>query len=152
MSFRHSSTYHLSITHEVNAILLAYTAKLGLKVRLTNIGALKINGSTLKMFGIVLASVQVVDNLGRAQFFQETFLLANIRIDVILDTLAKPLPMIKRVQIINQKKFAAAALKLIEKAFVVHVCSLDTIKSIYLAQEVQVVSLMAGKVNVLKTI
>lgn len=41
---------------ELNTITLAYTAKLGLKVQPTNVGAQKIDGSTLKIFGMALAS------------------------------------------------------------------------------------------------
>ena len=38
------------------------------------------------MFGIVLADFQVEDNLGKAWFFQDTFLLADISAEVVLDT------------------------------------------------------------------
>ena len=64
---------------------LAYASKLGLKVHPTNVKAQKIDGSTLKTFGIVLASFQVKDKLGRARFFQKTFLLADINVKVVLD-------------------------------------------------------------------
>ena len=69
---------------EVNAMSPAYTSKLGLKVHHTNIGAQKIDGSTLETFGMVLASFQVEDKLERAWFFQETFLLADISAEVVL--------------------------------------------------------------------
>ena len=36
------------------------------------------------MFGMVIAGFQVIDKLGRAQFFQETFVSANTIIEVIL--------------------------------------------------------------------
>ena len=58
---------------EVNAMTPGYASKLGLKVRPTDGGAQKIDDSTLETFGMVLASFQVEDKLGRAQFFQETF-------------------------------------------------------------------------------
>ena len=61
-----------------------YILKLGLKVRSTDVRAQKIDGSTLETFGMVLASFQVEDTLGRAQFFQETFLLADLSIEVVL--------------------------------------------------------------------
>ena len=54
---------------EVNAMTPGYASKLGLKVRPTNVGAQKIDGSTFEMFGMVLASFQVEDTLGRAWFF-----------------------------------------------------------------------------------
>ena len=50
---------------EVNAMSPAYASKLGLKVHHTNVGAQKIDGSTLKTFGMVLASFQMEDKLGR---------------------------------------------------------------------------------------
>lgn len=59
-------------------------AKLDLKVRPTNIKALKIDDSKLKTFGIILASFQVNNNFGKAQFFRETFLLADTKINVVL--------------------------------------------------------------------
>ena len=69
---------------EINAMTRAYASKLGLQVYHSNVGAQKIDGSTLQMFGIVLANFQVEDKLGRTRFFQETFLLANISIEVVL--------------------------------------------------------------------
>ena len=70
---------------EVNAITPAYTSKLGFRVRHTDVGAQKIDGSTLQTFGMVLANFQVEDKLGRTRFFQETFLLPNISAEIVLD-------------------------------------------------------------------
>ena len=69
---------------KVNAMTLTYAAKLGLKVRKTDIKAQKINGSTLETFEMVLVDFQVEDKLGRARFFQKTFLLADISMEVVL--------------------------------------------------------------------
>ena len=69
---------------KVNAMTPRYASKLGLKVRPTDVGAQKIDGSTLKTFGMVLASFQVEDTLRRAQFFQEIFLMADLSIKVVL--------------------------------------------------------------------
>ena len=63
---------------------LGYTLKLSLKVRFTNVEAQKINGSNLKTFGMVLASFQVEDTLRTTRFFQETFLLTDLNIKVVL--------------------------------------------------------------------
>ena len=41
---------------KVNAITLGYALKLGLKICFTNVKTQKIDGSTLEIFGIVLAS------------------------------------------------------------------------------------------------
>ena len=69
---------------EVNAMTPAYASKLGLRVRHTNVGAQKIDGSTLQTFEMVLADFQVEDKLGKARFFQKTFLLADISAEVVL--------------------------------------------------------------------
>ena len=45
----------IDLGSEVNAMTPTYTAKLGLKVRKTNIGTQKIDGFTFEIFEIVLA-------------------------------------------------------------------------------------------------
>ena len=149
-----------------------YALKLGLKVRPTDVGAQKIDGSTLETFGMVLASFQVEDTLGRARFFQETFLLADLSVEVVLGmpfltlsnaniqfaqkeltwrsyTTAEALPTTKRVEIIDRKEFAKAALDEHVEAFVVHVTSLSlNSMSIHPAREAQIASLVAEEVKI----
>ena len=62
----------------------AYAKKLGLWMRKTNVGAQKIDRSSLDTFGMVITSFQVQDKLERARIFQKTFLMADTRIDVVL--------------------------------------------------------------------
>ena len=69
---------------KVNAMTLGYISKLSLKVRSINIGAQKIDNSTLEMFEMVLASFQVKNKFGRFWFFQETILLAELSVEVVL--------------------------------------------------------------------
>ena len=56
----------LDFRSEVNVMTLAYATNLGLKVRVTNVGAQKIDGSLLATYSMVIASFQVVDKLGRS--------------------------------------------------------------------------------------
>ena len=63
---------------------LDYAQKLGLKIQKTNIKAQKIEDSILKTFKIVIADFQVKDKIDRSRFFQKTFLMANIKFEVIL--------------------------------------------------------------------
>lgn len=137
---------------------LTYTAKLNLKVWPTNVGAQNIDNSTLEMYKIVLANFQVDDKYIRLQFFQETFLVTNISINVILRILfltlsntniafadwnliwksytsTKTLLTTKQLQIINWKKFVAVALDSTEEVFVVYMTYLGTEISMYLAQK-----------------
>ena len=111
----------------------AYTKKLGLRIWKTNIGTEKFDGSILETYGMVIAGFQIQDKFEKARFFQETFLVADIGVKIVLGMsflalskvemdfakkkltwkayiIAKTLPTTKRVQIINPKKFAKAAL------------------------------------------
>ena len=69
---------------EVNVMTLAYAKKLGLRTQKSDVRAQKIDGSSLKTFGMVIAGFQVINKLGRVRFFQETFPLANTMMEVVL--------------------------------------------------------------------
>lgn len=121
----------------------AYTKQLGLWTQKTDVGAQKIDGSLLETDKMVTAGSQVMDGLGKARFFQETFLLADISMEVVFEmlfltlsnvdiqfakkkltkrpyTAVKALPTIKQVELINKRKFAKASLDKRIEAFVVH--------------------------------
>ena len=149
-----------------------YVSKLDLKVRPTNVGVQKIDGSTVKTFEMVLASFQLEDKLGLTRYFQETFLLADINRKVVLGmpflilsnaniqfakkelawrsyTSAEALPTTKQVEIINKKEFVRAALDKNVEAFVVHVTSLSlNLILIHPAKEAQIVSLIVKEVKI----
>ena len=158
---------------EVNAMTPAYAAKLGLKVRKTDIGTQKIDGSIFETFGMALADFQVEDKLGRARFFQETFLLADISAEVVLGmpfltlsnanvqfvekeltwrsyTTAKALPTTKRVELINKKEFAKTALDENSETFVVHVASFNLLPGIHPDRKAQIASLLTEEVKILE--
>ena len=88
------------------------------------------------------------DKLGKARFFQETFLLANTSIEIILGmpflalsnadiqfpkkkltwksyTTIEALPNTKQVESIDKKEFAKAALDTESETFVMHVSALE---------------------------
>ena len=121
-----------------------FARKLGLKVRKTNVGAQKIDGSALETFGMVIADFQVEDKANRPRFFQETFLVADTQFEVILGmpflkisnadvsfgkgtltwktyTTNEALPTTEQVQIIDKKDFVIAALDADSEMFVVHI-------------------------------
>ena len=74
----------INLSSKVNAMTPAYAKQLGFQVRKTDVGAQKIEGSLLRTFGMVIAGFQVEDKLGKIRFFQESFLLAKISIEVVL--------------------------------------------------------------------
>ena len=122
---------------------LDYAQKLGLKIRRTYIGAQKIDGSTLETFKMIIANFQVEDKASRPKFFQETFLVADTKFEIILRMLFlkisnaevsfgekiltwsiyisnKALLTTKQVQIIDSKEFVIAALDIDSEIFVMH--------------------------------
>ena len=72
---------------KINSMTPVYAKKLGLRTRKTDVGAQKINSSLLKTYGMIIAAFQMKNKLGRARFFQETFLLADISMKVVLKML-----------------------------------------------------------------
>ena len=152
----------------------AYAKRLDLQTSKTNMKAQKIDGSLIKTFKIVIASFQVIDKLNRVQFFQETFLLANISIEVVFKmpffifnnantyfnkqeliwssyTIAETLFTTRRIKLIYKQDFAIAALNKKIKDFVVYINSLDLRLSmtIHLVKKAQIALLLAKKINIL---
>ena len=74
----------LDLDSKVNAINPVYAKKLGLCVRQTDVGAQKIDGSHLDSFGIVITGFSLQNKLGKVRFFQETFVVADTRMEVVL--------------------------------------------------------------------
>ena len=130
----------------------AYAKKLGLRIRQTNVGAQKIDGSHLNIFGIVTAGFSLQNKLGKVQFFQKTFLMTDTRIEVVLGMLfltfsnadirfveqklvwrnysaVEALPTTQRAKIINKKEFTTAALNKEDKTFVVHMATVSVVDS-----------------------
>ncbi len=63
----------------------AFALKLGLKIWETNVGAQKIDGITLKTYEIVVSTFSVLDKDGRMRFFEKSFLLTNIKSDMVFE-------------------------------------------------------------------
>ena len=69
---------------EVNAIHPSFAKQLGLPIRSTDVGAQKIDGTTLDTHGMVVAAFSVENKANRVRFFEETFLVANVSPEVVL--------------------------------------------------------------------
>ena len=123
--------------------------------------AQKIDGSYLDIFGIVIVGFSLQNKLEKIWFFQETFLVADTRIKVVLRipffTLsnsnrrfaerelvwktysgAKALPMTWRVEIIDKKEFALAVLNEENKTFVVHIVAFSIDSNVHASWRVKI--------------
>lgn len=61
--------------------------KLGFTLRLTNVSNQKVDSSPLKTYDMVLAKFLLQDSIEKVRFFEETFLLADISMKVVLKML-----------------------------------------------------------------
>lgn len=90
--------------NEVNAIIPVYIAKLGFIIRKVSVKAQNIDGMALETYGMVLASFLLQNSLGRVWFFEETFLLADTSMKVVLRMLFLSLNNVN-VKIAELRKF-----------------------------------------------
>ncbi len=68
----------------INAMSQTFAQQLGLKIRKINVGAQKIDGTTLETYGMVVSTFSVLDKDGRERFFEKSFLLADVSPDIVL--------------------------------------------------------------------
>ena len=69
---------------ELNVMNPMFTFKLGLRFRKTNVRAQKIDGITPETNAIVVSTFSLLDKDGQERFFEESFLLADVKSDVVL--------------------------------------------------------------------
>ncbi len=69
---------------KVNTMTPAFAAKLGLSTWPTGVSAKKIDGSPLTTYTMAVAAFSLPDSLGKVQFFEETFLLADTSMKMVL--------------------------------------------------------------------
>ncbi len=72
---------------KVNAISQAFSQQLGLKICKTNIRVQNIDGTTLETYKIVVSIFSMSDKNSRKRFFEESFLLADIKQDIVFGML-----------------------------------------------------------------
>ena len=77
----------INLESEVNAIYITFVKELGLLIRPIDIGAQKIESSTLDTYGMVVAAFLVTDKANQVGFFEKTFLVANFSPKVVLGML-----------------------------------------------------------------
>lgn len=163
----------INLDSKVNAMHPTYAKKLGFVIWKINVKAQKIDGTILKNFGIVIAAFSVDNRAKKICFFEKTFLLDNISMNVALGmfffilsnadvyftnwrlywrfyTVTKALQTTHCVEFINQKEFAIAALGENDKVFVVHMVSLaiGSKISIHPSWAAQLTSLIADEAPV----
>ena len=85
--FKDQTEALLDSKSEVNAMSPAFASQLGLRIWKTNVGAQNINGTTLETYGIVVSTFSLSDKDGQERFFEESFLLANVKPNTVFNIL-----------------------------------------------------------------
>ena len=146
--------------------------QLGRTIWKTNVGAQKINGTTLEIYGMVVTIFSMLDKDGRKRFFEESFRLANVKPEIVhgmpfltisnadVDFQARNLrwrsyitkdvlPTTRQVELIRKKEFAAAALDPEYEALVVYVAALsvDSSDEVHPSKKAQIALLKVDKAS-----
>ena len=64
-----------------------FIEKLDLIIQSINIIAQKIDGTTFKIYKMIVAVFLIINQVNRVKFFEETFLIANISLDIVCEML-----------------------------------------------------------------
>ena len=88
ITFKDQTKALLDSESEINAISSAFASQLGLRIWKITVGAQKIDGITLEIYGMVVFTFSLLDKDGRERFFKESFLLADIKPDTMLRILS----------------------------------------------------------------
>ena len=133
---------------KVNAIHPFFVKQLCLPIKPTDVGAQKIDGTTLDTHGMIVAAFSVVDKTNRIRFFEKTFLVFNISPEIVLGmsfltlssadvdfsgkdlrwrtyTTKEVFPTTKHVKLVGKKEFTAAALNPEYETYIVHIAFLS---------------------------
>ncbi len=170
VTFKDQTKALLDSRSEDNAMSQVFAQQLGLKIRKTNVRTQKIDDTTLETYGMVVSTFSVLDKDRRERFFEESFLLADVSPDIVLEmpfltmsnanvdfqardlqwrsyTIGEVLLTTKQVELIGKKEFAAAALVPEHEAFVVHVAALsvDSGDEMHPSKRAQIAHLKVGE-------
>ncbi len=84
ITFKNQTEALLDSKSKVNVMSQAFAHQLGLKICKTNVKAQKIDGTTLETYKMVVSICSISDKDGRERFFEESFLLADVKPDIVL--------------------------------------------------------------------
>ncbi len=172
VTFKDQTEALLDPGSEINAMSQVFAQQLGLKICKTNLGAQKIDGTTLETYEIVVSTFSILDKNGRERFFEENFLLADVKPNIVFEmpfltisntdvdfqawelqwrsyTTGNVLPTTRQVELIGKKEFAAVALDPEHEVFIVHVAalSLDSGDEVHPSRRAQIADLKADEAS-----
>ena len=77
----------IDLKSEVNTMHPSFAKQLGLLIQSIDVGAQKIDGTTLDTYEMVVAAFSMVNKANQVRFFEKTFLVANVSPEVVFGML-----------------------------------------------------------------
>ena len=134
---------------EVNIIYPSFANQLGLLIKPIDVRAQKIYGTMLDTHEIIVAAFLIVDKANQIRFFEETFLVANVSLEIVFGilfltlsstgidflgqelwwrtyTTKEALSTTRRIKLVGKKEFAAAALNPEHEIYIIYIASLKS--------------------------
>ena len=134
----------LDLDSKYNTIYLTFAKELGFSIRPIDVGAQKFDGIILKTFRIVVAAFLVTYKANQERFFEETFLVANISLEIVFEIsflilsgadvnflgqklwwrayiIKKAFPTTRRIELVGKKEFTVAVLDLEDETYIVYI-------------------------------
>ena len=87
VTFKDQTKALLDLRSEVNIMNQVIAHQLGLKIKKINVRAQKIDGTTLETYKMVVSTFSISNKDGKERFFEENFLLADIKPDIVFKML-----------------------------------------------------------------
>ena len=84
VTFKDQTEALFNLESKVNAINQAFAYQLSLTIWRTNVRAQKIDSTTLETYGMVVSIFSVSNKDSRERFFEESFLLADVKPEIVL--------------------------------------------------------------------
>ena len=88
ITFKNQTKALLNLRSEVNAMSQVFAHQLGLTIWKTNVEAQKIDGTTLETYEMVVSTFSMFDKDGRERFFEKSFLLTDVKPEIVLGCLS----------------------------------------------------------------
>ena len=135
---------------KVHVIYLTFAKELDLSIRPIDVEAQKINGTMLDTFGMVISAFSVMNKANQVKFFEKTFLVANVSLEIVLEilflilsganvnfygrklwwrtyTTKKALLTTRHIKLVGKKEFVAVALDPEFETYVLHIRSVCSV-------------------------
>ena len=85
VTFKDQTEALLDLGSKVNIMSQAFANELGFFIEKTNVGAQKIDDTTLKTYKMIISTFSIFDKDSKERLFEKSFLLADVKPEIVLE-------------------------------------------------------------------